>query len=73
MLSIADINLRWLVCHEMGHALGLSHSEARGSIMAPEEPVYDPDMRLADDDINGIQSLYGRAGVHPPEVTWFIL
>jgi len=41
--------------------------------MNPKRRDYDPNMRLADDDIKGVQSLYGRAGDHPPEVKWFIL
>jgi len=71
--SIADINLRCLVLHELGHSLGLSHSKVPGSVMASVLPKYDPNRRLADDDISGIQSLYGKAGVHSPEVKWLIL
>jgi len=48
--------------HEFGHSLGLSHSRVPGSIMAPAYPGWDPNLRLAYDDIQGIQSLYGKAG-----------
>jgi len=46
--------------HEFGHSLGLSHSNARGSIMAPFYKGWDVNLRLGQDDIKGIQSLYGR-------------
>ena len=46
--------------HEFGHSLGLSHSNARGSIMAPFYKGWDVNLRLGQDDISGIQSLYGR-------------
>eukprot|EP00091_Calanus_sinicus_P001935 TRINITY_DN11960_c0_g1_i4.p1 TRINITY_DN11960_c0_g1~~TRINITY_DN11960_c0_g1_i4.p1 ORF type:complete len:512 (+),score=152.95 TRINITY_DN11960_c0_g1_i4:82-1617(+) len=51
--------------HEFGHSLGLSHSNARGSIMAPFYKGWDVNLRLGQDDINGIQSLYGRGSGRP--------
>jgi hypothetical protein len=42
--------------HEFGHALGLGHSDERDSIMFP---YLGPRTALHQDDINGIQSLYG--------------
>ena len=46
------------ICHEMGHTLGLGHSSV------PEALMYrvigkQQQVRLHQDDINGIQSLYG--------------
>jgi hypothetical protein len=42
--------------HELGHSLGLGHSEVTGSVM---EPVYAGSRRsLHPDDIAGIQALY---------------
>ena len=43
--------------HEIGHNLGLDHSKVGNSIMYPfiQNNIKD----LHDDDINGIQKLYG--------------
>ncbi|KAK3699803.1 hypothetical protein QZH41_008264, partial [Actinostola sp. cb2023] len=45
--------------HEIGHSLGLLHSSVSGAIM---NPTYGNSLRtrLGTDDINGIQSIYGR-------------
>ena len=56
--------------HEFGHSLGLSHSNVPGAIMAPYYKGWDVNLRLSNDDIQGIQSLYGRSGSNPvPPVT----
>jgi len=46
--------------HEIGHSLGLSHSDVREAIMAPFHKGYMPNMQLANDDILAIQELYGK-------------
>ena len=49
--------LRQVAIHEIGHLLGLSHSQEVGAIMFR---FYSPDrIHLADDDIAGIRELYG--------------
>lgn len=53
------IDLLAVAVHEIGHALGLHHSDVRGSIMWPSYNGYDPNLKLDNDDIQGIQSLYG--------------
>jgi len=45
--------------HEFGHSLGLRHSSVKGSIMWPTYLGWNTNLRLADDDIKGIQYLYG--------------
>ena len=45
--------------HEIGHSLGLSHSDVSNSIMAPFYRGYKPSLSLKEDDIKAIQNLYG--------------
>jgi len=54
------INLDWVAVHEFGHSLGLEHSSVLESIMYPWYRGYVPDIKLNDDDVKGIQELYGE-------------
>ena len=53
--------LLWEAVHEIGHALGLDHSNVKGSVMWPTASKGTP--RLHQDDINGIRSLYGKFSI----------
>lgn len=55
-------NLFQVVVHEMGHSIGLDHSSVPGSLMAPTYMGYMPNFKLSQDDIEGIQALYGGYG-----------
>ncbi|MBS1714468.1 MAG: matrixin family metalloprotease [Armatimonadetes bacterium] len=53
----AKYDLQTVALHEIGHALGLGHSDVVGSVMYP---TYSGGKRtLSEDDIMGIQYIYG--------------
>ncbi|NXL93365.1 MMP8 collagenase, partial [Alectura lathami] len=55
-------NLFIVLAHELGHSLGLSHSNDPGALMYPTYAYTDPDeFLLPQDDIDGIQAIYGRS------------
>ncbi|XP_053312480.1 matrilysin-like [Spea bombifrons] len=59
--SNLGFNLFLVAAHEFGHSLGLSHSDDRRALMYPTYRYVDPrTFRLSQDDIRGIQTLYGK-------------
>ena len=56
------MNLLATATHEIGHSLGLEHSNTYGSIMWPwtrHSNAASQQVKLARDDIIAIQALYG--------------
>ena len=58
--DIVGKNFLYVSIHEFGHALGLGHSNVAGAVMQPIINPYKPDQQLHEDDIRGIQQLYGK-------------
>ncbi|CAK9297285.1 unnamed protein product [Gordionus sp. m RMFG-2023] len=56
-----SINIMQVATHEIGHALGLLHSQKRESIMTPFYREWDREVELDEDDITAIQYMYGKS------------
>ena len=62
--AIADI--RRVLLHELGHALGLNHPDDVGQhVAAIMNSVVSDTYQLAPDDLNGIHNLYGAPAANP--------
>ncbi len=51
-----EIDLQSTVLHELGHCLGLAHSNVPGSVMEEQIILGDVRQALTQDDINGVES-----------------
>ena len=55
------LDLRYVLAHELGHAIGLRHSNASEAVMNPIYRKSGVDgVRLGQDDVSGVRRLYER-------------
>ncbi len=63
----ARFDVQNTMTHELGHALGLAHNDLPATVMYPSGKPGDVSKRaLADDDVKGLQYLYGAPAAVAP-------
>ena len=57
---ISGTNLLYEATHQIGHVLGLSHTDDKESIMWPYHKGFIPGLALSKEDIRRVQEIHGK-------------
>ena len=69
-IKFKTYNLLHTLIHEIGHSIGLTHSEGSGLEKTVMYPFYNEQLDLTDYDIDRIVAIYGsRSWAHPAHYT----
>ncbi|KAG5534091.1 hypothetical protein RHGRI_022282 [Rhododendron griersonianum] len=75
-LNATSYDMETVVMHEIGHVLGLAHSSDAAAVMYPTVAAGKRKVELGNDDIEGIQELYGSnpnyKRVEPTPTYWLV-
>ena len=58
LVYVVAVYFYQIALHELGHSLGLGHSNNTAAIMTPYY-TYNPNAQLTSDDTRGIQAIFG--------------
>jgi len=62
-------DIQSVACHELGHALGLGHTNVGGSTMTPSvAPGSTGNRTIGPDDVAGVQFIYGSKSGNKPRI-----
>jgi hypothetical protein len=66
----SGVDLQGVACHEIGHSLGLGHTNVGGATMFPSISGTGIGQRSIEaDDINGVKAIYGVKSASKPTIT----